>query len=126
MLPSLVLAVDRRPTDGIGGLAEGIVTHLRRTPVDVTRARTHANALAACGWTTQQMPAAEDWPDSVFIARAVGSDPPRSGSPQLLMLTGFQGQTRWYAGAGGAYCAHTRGARDSRTDLHKCTAVPVR
>jgi dimethylargininase len=52
-------------------LAEGIVTHISRTPVDVARARAqhgaYADALAASGWTIRQVPAAEDCPDSVFI-----------------------------------------------------------
>src|SRR6202020_544387 len=56
-------------------LAEGIVTHIERTPVDVTRARAqhaaYADALAACGWTTRQVPAAEDCPDSVFVEDTV-------------------------------------------------------
>ena len=56
-------------------LAEGIVTHITRIPVDVTRARAqhaaYADALAACGWATQQVPAAEDCPDSVFVEDAV-------------------------------------------------------
>jgi dimethylargininase len=56
-------------------LAEGIVTHIRRTPVDVSLARAqhaaYADALAACGWTIAQAPAAEDCPDSVFVEDAV-------------------------------------------------------
>ncbi len=56
-------------------LAEGIVTHISRTPVDVTRARAqhaaYVGVLAACGWTTQQVPAAEDCPDSVFVEDTV-------------------------------------------------------
>ena len=52
-------------------LAEGIVTHIERTPVDVAAARTqhaaYAAALAGSGRTIQQAPAAEDCPDSVFI-----------------------------------------------------------
>ncbi len=52
-------------------LAEGIVTHISRTAVDVARARAqhaaYAGALAACGWVIAQAPAAEDCPDSVFI-----------------------------------------------------------
>jgi len=56
-------------------LAEGIVTHIRRTPVDVALARTqhaaYASALAASGWETEQVPAAEDCPDSVFVEDAV-------------------------------------------------------
>jgi dimethylargininase len=56
-------------------LAEGIVTHIRRTPVDVALARAqhaaYAGALAACGWLIQQVPDAEDCPDSVFIEDTV-------------------------------------------------------
>ena len=39
-------------------LAEGILTHLRRAPVDVALARAqhaaYAGALAACGWMIAQ------------------------------------------------------------------------
>src|SRR5579862_3842817 len=56
-------------------LAEGIVTHISRSAVDVTLATAqhaaYADALAACGWRTQQVPAAEDCPDSVFVEDAV-------------------------------------------------------
>jgi dimethylargininase len=56
-------------------LAEGIVTHLRRAPVDVALARAqhaaYAEALAAGGWMIAQAPAAEDCPDSVFIEDTV-------------------------------------------------------
>ena len=56
-------------------LAEGIVTHIERTPVDVALARAqhtaYVDALAASGWKIQQAPAAEDCPDSVFIEDAV-------------------------------------------------------
>jgi dimethylargininase len=56
-------------------LAEGIVTHISRTPVDVALARgqhaAYADALAACGWVIRQAPVAEDCPDSVFIEDTV-------------------------------------------------------
>ena len=56
-------------------LAEGIVTHLRRVPVDVALARAqhaaYTGALAACGWMITPVPAAEDCPDSVFIEDTV-------------------------------------------------------
>ena len=56
-------------------LAEGIVTHLRRAPVDVALARAqhvaYAGALASCGWLVRQVPVAEECPDSVFIEDAV-------------------------------------------------------
>jgi hypothetical protein len=45
-------------------LAEGIVTHISRTPVNVTLARAqhaaYAGALAAGGWIARQVPAADD------------------------------------------------------------------
>src|SRR5580704_18816611 len=56
-------------------LAEGIVTHISRAPVDVTLARAqhaaYADALAASGWMIRQVPAAEDCPDSVFVEDTV-------------------------------------------------------
>jgi dimethylargininase len=56
-------------------LAEGIVTRISRTPVDVALARArhpaYADALAANGWMIRQAPAAEDRPDSVFIEDTV-------------------------------------------------------
>ena len=56
-------------------LAEGIVTHIRRAPVDVALARVqhaaYAEALAASGWVIRQVLAADECPDSVFIEDAV-------------------------------------------------------
>jgi dimethylargininase len=56
-------------------LAEGIVTHISRTTVDLGLARaqhaTYAKALAASGWQVEQVPVAEDCPDSVFVEDAV-------------------------------------------------------
>src|SRR5215510_1274759 len=56
-------------------LAEGIVTHISRAPVDVALARAqhaaYADALADSGWLIRQAPAAEDCPDSVFIEDTV-------------------------------------------------------
>jgi dimethylargininase len=56
-------------------LAEGIVTHISRAPVDVALAReqhaAYARALAEAGWMIRQAPAAEDCPDSVFIEDTV-------------------------------------------------------
>src|SRR5580704_12753930 len=70
------------PMNGIGmvrqpgsRLAEGIVTYISRTPVDVAVARAqhgaYVDALAASGWMIQQVSAAEDCPDSVFIEDTV-------------------------------------------------------
>lgn len=65
---ALVRAPSRR-------LAEGVVTDIGRTPVDVALARAqhaaYAEALAASGWMIQQAPAADDCPDSVFIEDTV-------------------------------------------------------
>jgi dimethylargininase len=56
-------------------LAEGIVTHIIRRPVDVALARAqhaaYADAVAASGWMIGQVPTAEDCPDSVFVEDAV-------------------------------------------------------
>jgi dimethylargininase len=61
-------ALVRRPSPR---LAEGIVTHIDRTPVDVALAMQqwdgYVAALHAAGWTTVEVPPAPDCPDSAFI-----------------------------------------------------------
>jgi dimethylargininase len=56
-------------------LAEGIVTHIGRTAVDVDLAReqhaAYASALAASGWKVEPVPVAEACPDSVFVEDVV-------------------------------------------------------
>jgi dimethylargininase len=56
-------------------LAEGIVTHVARSAVDLDRAREqHAGyvaALAAAGWSVREVPAADDHPDAVFVEDTV-------------------------------------------------------
>jgi dimethylargininase len=56
-------------------LAEGIITHIERTPVDVDLARAqhsaYTSALAVSGWGIQPVPVAEGCPDSVFIEDTV-------------------------------------------------------
>jgi dimethylargininase len=56
-------------------LADGIVTHIDRTEVDVALAvRQHAayvEALERCGWRVVFVPPAEDCPDSVFVEDTV-------------------------------------------------------
>jgi len=56
-------------------LAEGIVTHISRTTVDVELARrqhaAYASALAGSGWKVEQVPVAEECPDSVFVEDTV-------------------------------------------------------
>jgi len=52
-------------------LAEGIVTHIDRQPVDVGLASAqwdgYVDALERCGWEIVEVPPAEDCPDAVFI-----------------------------------------------------------
>ena len=56
-------------------LAEGLLTHLERTPVDVDLARrqhdAYCAALAEAGWTVREVPPADDCPDSVFVEDTV-------------------------------------------------------
>ena len=56
-------------------LAEGIVTHIDRTDVDVALARrqhaAYVDALAGCGWRTVDVAPADDCPDSVFVEDTV-------------------------------------------------------
>jgi dimethylargininase len=58
-----------------GRLAQGIVTHISRTPVDVALARAqhsaYADALAANDWVIRQAPEADDCADSVFVEDTV-------------------------------------------------------
>ena len=52
-------------------LAEGLLTHMERTPVDVALAvrqwEGYVGALHARGWETVEVPAAPDCPDSAFV-----------------------------------------------------------
>ena len=52
-------------------LADGLVTHIERTPVDVPLAgrqwHDYVAALHANGWETVEVPAAPDCPDSAFV-----------------------------------------------------------
>jgi dimethylargininase len=61
--------------DPAARLAEGLVTHVRRVPVDVDLAREqhrgYVEALAAAGWRVQRVAPAEDCPDSVFVEDTV-------------------------------------------------------
>ncbi|WP_223778067.1 dimethylargininase [Streptomyces sp. 135] len=65
-------ALVRRPSPR---LAEGLVTHLERTPVDVELAlrqwEAYVGALDAHGWETLEVEPADDCPDSVFVEDAV-------------------------------------------------------
>jgi dimethylargininase len=66
-VPSLIALV-RRPSPR---LAEGIVTHIDRKPVDVALAagqwQDYVAALRTAGWTTSEVPPADDCPDGVFV-----------------------------------------------------------
>jgi dimethylargininase len=62
-------ALVRRPSTR---LAEGLVTHIERSDdVDTDRAARqwagYVDALHAAGWTTHEVPTADDCPDSVFV-----------------------------------------------------------
>ena len=65
-------ALVRRPSPR---LAEGLLTHLDRTPVDAARAlgqwQEYVAALEAEGWETIEVPVAEDNPDSAFVEDTV-------------------------------------------------------
>jgi len=65
-------ALVRRPSSR---LADGIVTHIARSPVDVDRAvrqwQGYVDALENCGWETIEVPAADDHADSVFVEDTV-------------------------------------------------------
>lgn len=65
-------ALVRRPSPR---LAEGLLTHIDRTPVDAGLALTqwqgYVAALADEGWATIEVPAAEDCPDSAFVEDTV-------------------------------------------------------
>ncbi|AKK11251.1 dimethylargininase [Corynebacterium uterequi] len=65
-------ALIRRPSPL---LADGIVTHIDRSPVDLELAHqqwsNYVAALHDAGWTTTEVTPADDCPDSVFIEDAV-------------------------------------------------------
>jgi dimethylargininase len=63
-----IRALVRRPSPR---LAEGLLTHLERVPVDAELAvrqwQQYVDALTAAGWSTIEVPPADDCPDSVFV-----------------------------------------------------------
>jgi len=65
-------ALVRRPGPG---LAEGLVTHIERRPVDVDLAlrqwEQYVATLRDHGWATVEVPAADDCPDAVFVEDTV-------------------------------------------------------
>src|SRR5579875_467763 len=62
------VALVRRPGPS---LADGLVTHIDREPVDVSLAMEqwdgYVGAFAASGWDIVEVPAADDCPDAVFV-----------------------------------------------------------
>ncbi|GAA4403612.1 N(G),N(G)-dimethylarginine dimethylaminohydrolase [Fodinibacter luteus] len=66
------VALVRRPGPR---LAEGLVTHVERSPVDVDRAleqwQAYAGALSDAGWEVVEVEPADDCPDAVFVEDAV-------------------------------------------------------
>lgn len=65
-------ALVRRPSPR---LAEGLVTHIDRSPIDVDLAvhqwQSYVGALRDAGWETVEVPPAPDCPDSVFVEDTV-------------------------------------------------------
>ena len=68
----MTIALVRRPS---ARLADGIVTHIDRRPVDVHRARTqwesYVAVLRGLGWEIREVPVLESAPDCVFIEDTV-------------------------------------------------------
>jgi dimethylargininase len=66
------VALVRQPSDR---LADGIVTHIERRPVDLALARQqherYRDALAAAGWTVREVEPAPAHPDAVFVEDTV-------------------------------------------------------
>src|SRR5690348_10518530 len=71
-LSCTMIAFVRRPSSR---LAEGIVTYVERSPVDVELARRqhdgYVAALADAGWTVRDVAPADDCPDSAFVEDTV-------------------------------------------------------
>jgi dimethylargininase len=65
-------ALVRRPSPR---LADGLVTHIERTPVDLDLAREqwegYVTTLHEAGWETIEVPPADDCPDGVFVEDTV-------------------------------------------------------
>lgn len=99
-------ALVRRPSPR---LAEGLLTHLDRTPVDAGLAlrqwEGYVAAMAGEGWEITEVPAAEDCPDSAFVEDTVvvygdlavisrpGADerrPETAGTEQTLADLGYR------------------------------------
>jgi dimethylargininase len=72
-------ALVRRPSPR---LAEGIVTHIEREPVDAELAlrqwQAYVDALHAAGWETFEVPPVDDCPDGVFVEDTVVMYGPRA------------------------------------------------
>ena len=70
--PDAQRALIRRPS---ANLAQGLVTHIDRVPVDVDLAgvqwQGYVDALTGSGWETIEVPEAADCPDSVFVEDSV-------------------------------------------------------
>lgn len=66
------IALVRRP---VARLAEGVVEHIERVPVDVERAMEqwtgYVAGLAGAGWDVREVDASPDHPDSVFVEDTV-------------------------------------------------------
>jgi dimethylargininase len=103
------VALVRRPGPR---LAEGIVTHIERRPVDPALAlRQHAayvDAVRAAGWRIHEVDPADGCPDAVFVEDALIV----AGDVAVLCRSGAPGRRAELAGAERA--AHALGLRVSR------------
>jgi dimethylargininase len=72
MTDTTKIALVRRPT---GDVADGIVTHIERVPVDVELAAeqhgAYRAALAAAGWQVHEVEPAPGYPDATFVEDSV-------------------------------------------------------
>ncbi|MFN8052640.1 MAG: arginine deiminase family protein [Acidimicrobiales bacterium] len=72
-------------------LADGLVTHLERVPVDVDLAirqwEQYTAVLAADGWDLVEVPPADDCPDAVFVEDAVVMFHPPTTFHTLALVT---------------------------------------
>jgi dimethylargininase len=99
-------ALVRRPSPR---LAEGLITHIARTPVDpglaLAQWQGYVDALAAEGWETVEVPPADDCPDVAFVEDTVvvygdlaviarpGADerrPETAGTEETLAALGYR------------------------------------
>jgi dimethylargininase len=104
-------ALVRRPGPRV---ADGLVTHIERSPVDAGAAlqqwHEYVAALERCGWATFEVPPADDCPDAVFVedTMVVYRD--------LAVMTRPGAPQRRAEVAGAAAAVEARGYRSARIE----------